>query len=73
MCDQQTTFSATGHAVAWYVANPGKVYGYDPTDDGPEVEVIRGISRVELEEIADKYPAGSLTGDMARIALKGMY
>lgn len=43
MCNQQTVISTTGHAVAFYASHPGKVYSYDPTDDGPEVDIITRI------------------------------
>lgn len=43
MCNQQTTYSTTGHAVAFYASHPGKVYSYDPAEDGPEAEIITRI------------------------------
>ena len=43
MCNQQTTYSTTGHAVAFYASHPARAYSYDPTDDGPEAEIITRI------------------------------
>jgi len=33
----------TGHEEAFFWSNLAHVYEYDPTDDGPEVEVITHI------------------------------
>lgn len=43
MCNQQTTHNTTGHAMAFYASHPGKLREYDPTENGPEVEIIRSI------------------------------